>query len=130
MQPLGGECEARLLSDFLGCVLQSGAAAHCIARGNAYDLEGRSDAFDVQAPPERQREMLLALGWEAGLPTAAQLVSHILDRLESECALDIAHETGEAGEALREACGERAPDSESGDDDDPRLRAAMRGAAI
>ena len=137
MQPLGGEHEAHLLSDFLGCVLQSGAAAHCIARGNAYDLEGRSDAFDVQAPPERQREMLLALGWE-GTWEAARLadrrppscVSHILDRLESECALDIAHETGEAGEALREACGERAPDGESGDDDDPRLRTAMRGAAI
>ena len=71
------------------------------------------------------------------MPTAAQLVSHILDRLEGECAFDIAHATGEAGEALREACGER-----SGDDDphymahdadmytEDTLRAAMRGDSM
>ena len=60
--------------------------------------------------------MLLALGWAEGLPTAAQLTSHILDRLEDECACDIADEAGAAGEALhagasrgRSAGGEPGP---------------------
>ena len=56
--------------------------------------------FDVAASPEHLRMMLLALGWNEGLPTASQLTSHILDRLESECACDVAREDGPAGEAL------------------------------
>ena len=48
--------------------------------------------------------MLLALGWDEGLPTVSQLTSHILDRLESECAYDVACEDGAAGDALS-ACG-------------------------
>ena len=89
-----------MLSQFLACVLQTGAPAPEIAGGSAYELEEPLGAFDVMASPDRQREMLLALGWDEGLPTVSQLTSHILDRLESECACDVACEDGAAGDAL------------------------------
>jgi len=103
LQPTWTDGEARLLSDFLGCVLRTDIFAPPISHGCAYELEEPSSDFDVAASPEHLRMMLLALGWNEGLPTASQLTSHILDRLESECACDIACEEGPAGEALSDA---------------------------
>ena len=94
LQPLQSEAEVGTLSRFLACVLETGASAPEIAGGNAYELEEPSDTFDAScmASPERQCEMLLALGWDEGLTTVSQLTSHILDRLESQCAYDVAYE--------------------------------------
>ena len=85
LRPLQSEAEVGMLSQFLARVLQTGALAPEIVGGNAYaELEEPSDAFDVTASPERQCEMLLALGWDEGLLTVSQLTSHILDRLARE----------------------------------------------
>mmetsp|Transcript_69444 Transcript_69444/g.208444 ORF Transcript_69444/g.208444 Transcript_69444/m.208444 type:complete len:98 (+) Transcript_69444:3-296(+) len=57
--------------------------------------------FDVRAPPATRCAMLRDLGWPEGTqPTAADLVAHILDRLEYQCAYDLAHEEGAVGRAL------------------------------
>mmetsp|Transcript_38664 Transcript_38664/g.106767 ORF Transcript_38664/g.106767 Transcript_38664/m.106767 type:complete len:275 (-) Transcript_38664:201-1025(-) len=57
--------------------------------------------FDARAPPATRCVMLRDLGWpERTQPTVADLVAHILDRLEYRCAYDLAHEEGAAGRAL------------------------------
>ena len=89
--------------------------------------------------------MLLALGWEAGLPTAAQLVSRILDRLEDVSVRLTSHTRRARRGRLCARRGESGPPGSESSDDDPRymaheadmhvhgghaVRAAMRGAAI
>ena len=58
-------------------------------------------AYDVRAPLLTRRAMLRELGWPGGeQPSVSDLVGHILDRLEYQCAYDIAFEEGEAGRLL------------------------------
>ena len=71
--------------------------------------------FDIRAPPATRCAMLRDLGWPEGTqPTVADLVAHILDRLEYRCAYDLAHEEGAAGRAL----GGDTSDTGSEDGDD------------
>ena len=80
------------LSDFLSHVLMAARwdAPHPCAEAVGVD-------FDVDAPSDDRRCALIHLGWPGGvLPSAPVLVAHVLDRLECDCALDIAFASGRA----------------------------------
>ena len=87
------------LNEFLRCnlVLPS-CDGEGLRRAQQFERDG---GFDVCAAHEERTHALLCLGWPAGeAPQAPRLVYAIVDRLEYECARDLADEAGEAGDFL------------------------------